>query len=124
MMTIEECYEKLGGDYADVMGRLPKASFVVKYLRMFLQDESYSQLLDAMDQGNRAEAFRFAHTIKGMCLTLSFGTLARSSEELTESLRHEDDAIPQEAFALLPAVTRDYELTVGAVKEYLAGVED
>lgn len=27
-MTLTECYEKLGGDYADVTSRLPSASLV------------------------------------------------------------------------------------------------
>ena len=40
-MTISECYEKLGGDYADVCTRLPSDRLVAKFIGRFLEDDSF-----------------------------------------------------------------------------------
>ena len=66
-MTIQECYEKMGGDYAQVEKRLPSAALIQKFAAKFLDDASFSQLCAAMREGNRADAFRCAHTLKGVC---------------------------------------------------------
>lgn len=86
-MTLRECYLRLGGDYDDVLGRLRTEERVRRFLYMFLSDESYERLLGALQRGDDDEAFRAAHTIKGVCQNLSFGRLYASSAALTEALR-------------------------------------
>lgn len=60
-MTIHECYQKLGGDFAKVEKRLPSVSLVTKFITKFLDDSSFSDLCRAMQEGQREEAFRAAH---------------------------------------------------------------
>ena len=43
-MTIQECYQKLGGDFAAVEARLPSVSLVVRFITKFLNDSSFSEL--------------------------------------------------------------------------------
>ncbi len=114
-MTIEECYAALGGNYGDVLGRLRSERLVTKFVLKFVDDGSYKLLCDSLDSGNIQEAFRAAHTIKGMCQNLSFDKLASSSSELTEALRAGDEAAARK---LLPAVVSDYDNTVRAITEY------
>lgn len=116
-MTITECYAALGGDYNEVLGRLRSERLISKFVLKFPDDESYSLLLDSMENGNDAEAFRAAHTIKGMCQNLGFTVLAASSSELTEALRGGDKA---KAETLLPKVKEDYIRTVNAINSYKA----
>ena len=118
-MTIEECYAQLGGSYAEVMGRLPSLRLVEKFIGKFLEDGSYQDLCDAMEAGNRAEAFRAAHTLKGVSANLSFHRLQASSGELTELLRAESDTIPESAAPLMERVVRDYQETAAAIRAYL-----
>ena len=118
-MTIQECYQKLGGEFAQVEKRLPSVSLVRKFVIKFLDDASFSELCHAMQDGNRAEAFRAAHTLKGVSANLGFSRLLTSAGALTELLRAETETIPEDAAALLEEVKRDYELTVSAIRAYL-----
>lgn len=93
-MTIQECYQNLGGDYAQVETRLPSVSLVKRFITKFLDDGSFSELCRTMESGQRAEAFRAAHTLKGVCANLCFDRLLASASQLTELLRPETDTIP------------------------------
>ena len=63
-MTIQECYQKMGADYEDVLKRLYSESMIRKFARMFLDDDSYPKLEDALKKENVEEAFR-AGTLEG-----------------------------------------------------------
>lgn len=118
-MTIQECYQKLGGDYAQVEKRLPGIHLIRKFIAKFLDDGSYPELCRAMEQGQTEEAFRAAHTLKGVSANLGFDRLTASSGELTELLRGRTDGIPTEAVPLRDMVRQDYELTADAIRAYL-----
>ena len=115
-MSIEQCYQQIGGNYAEVCGRLPSQRLVEKFARKFLDDQSYTELVAAMATGDRDTAFRAAHTLKGVAANLSFVKLRASASDLTELLRTPADTIPAEAASMLEAVTRDYEMTVTALR--------
>lgn len=118
-MTIQECYQKLGGDYAQVEKRLPGIHLIRRFIAKFLDDGSYPELCRAMEQGQTEESFRAAHTLKGVSANLGFDRLTASSGELTELLRGRTDGIPTEAVPLLDMVRQDYELTADAIRAYL-----
>ena len=114
-MTLQQCYQALGGDYDDVLGRLRSERLVQKFVLKFLDDGSYRLLLDSIAAGDAQEAFRAAHTIKGMCQNLSFTLLANSVSELTDCLR-KGSLEGHEQY--LPKVQEDYEKSVAAIKEF------
>lgn len=114
-MTLQECYAALGGDYDEVIGRLRSERMVQKFVLRFLDDKSYELLCGAMESGNYEEAFRAAHTIKGVCQNLSFTRLLASGEKLTEALR---DGPTPEAPALFAQVQADYRQTVDAIRRF------
>ena len=118
-MTIQECYQKLGGDYAQVEKRLPGIHLIRRFIAKFLDDGIYPELCRAMEQGQTEESFRAAHTLKGVSANLGFDRLTASSGELTELLRGKTDGIPTEAVPLLDMVRQDYELTADAIRAYL-----
>ena len=121
-MTIEECYQEIGGDYADVSSRLPSARLINKFVAKFLDDPSFDQLCEKMKIGDRVEAFRAAHTLKGVCANLGFGHLLAVAVELTEVLREGNDQIPETAIPLLDNVREAYNQTVAAIRTYLEGL--
>lgn len=119
-MTLQECYLALGGDYDEVLGRLRSEKLVQKFVLKFLQDGSYKLLVDSMAAENYAEAFRAAHTIKGVCQNLSFTQLYKSSSALSEALRN---GITPEAPALVEQVKADYQQAADAISEFQGGVQ-
>ena len=118
-MTIQECYQQLDGDFAQVEKRLSSASLVQKFIVKFLDDGSFSELCLAMKEGQREKAFRAAHTLKGVSASLSLTRLLSSASQLAELLRAEEETIPAGANLLFEEVKKDYGLTVRAIRTYL-----
>ena len=117
-MTIQECYEAIGGNYKDVLGRLQSEALIRRFALKFLEDQSYPLLKQALGDNNYEEAFRGAHTLKGVCQNLSFDRLYEVSNELTELLRDrtgEQPGIPE----AMEKVTEVYELTIEEIKNGL-----
>lgn len=119
-MTIEQCYEQLHGDYAQVIQRLPSPALVERFIGKFLDDGSFSELMSAMAAGQTEAAFRAAHTLKGVSANLGFEQLRQSASVLTEFLRGKAEPVPAEALPLLEQVRRDYQMTVDAIRAYRA----
>ena len=115
MMSLEECYDALGGNYKAVLGRLSSERIVKKFVLKFLDDASYTNLIQSMQDKNYEEAFRAAHTIKGVCQNLSFDRLGDSSSRLAEALR---SGWTPEADALVDEVKRDYQETADAIRAF------
>lgn len=118
-MTLQECYAALEGDYDEVMGRLRSENLVRKFVLKFLDDPSYELLCNSMEEQNYEEAFRAAHTLKGVGQNLSFNKLYSSSAQLCEALR---GGFHPEATALKEQTDADYSQTVAAIRAYQAGL--
>ena len=106
----------MGGNYDEVFSRLRTDERIEKFLLKILSDGSYELLLSSIESRNMPEAFRAAHTLKGVCLNLSVSKLYGSSEKLTEALRGRED-YGDDLLPLLQTVKDDYALTIGAIKE-------
>lgn len=99
-MTVKECYEQMGADYEGVLGRLRSEVLIKKFAKKFLDD------------GSGEEAFRAAHTLKGVCQNLGFDNLYKASFDITEKLRGRDTEGCEE---LLAKVEEQYNNTVDAI---------
>lgn len=114
-MTIEQCYSAIESNYEEVLGRFAGNKMLVeKFARKFLDDPSYQTLVDTMDKADYEEAFRAAHTLKGVCANRGFTQLFKVSSDLTEELR---GGAPDEAKLpeLLEKVSSEYKKTVDAI---------
>ena len=114
-MSLQECYKALEGDYEGVASRLRSEKMIRKFVLKFLNDASYQTLLSSLEEKNYEEAFRAAHTIKGVCQNLSIGKLQDSSSRLCESLR---GGYTPEAGPLVEEVRADYAQTVAAIQAF------
>ncbi len=112
-MTVKECYEKVGANYADVLKRLGSEQMVTRFALKFLTDPTFGELVAAYDKKDAESAFRAAHTLKGICSTLGFTGLFQASYDLTEKLRGRDFAGTEEDYALVSA---RYEELTSALK--------
>ena len=63
-MTMQECYKAIGGNYEAVLGRLHSEALIQRFTLKFLEDQSYLQLKQTLENKNYEDAFRSAHTLK------------------------------------------------------------
>ena len=115
-MTLKECYAAMEADYDGVLGRLRSEKLVQKFVLKFLDDASFGNLCKALEEKNYEEAFRAAHTIKGVCQNLSITKLGASSSALAELLRGGNWS--DEAAALAEETSRDYQKTISAIQAF------
>lgn len=114
-MTLKECYDSFGGNYEEVLSRLMDDKRVQRFAFKFLNDTNFDTLCECLENEKYEDAFRAAHTIKGLCLNLGFERLRISSDELTEALRNGKGDGTEE---LLEKVRADYTEVITALKEY------
>ncbi|MDO4961132.1 MAG: Hpt domain-containing protein [Eubacteriales bacterium] len=113
-MTVKECYEAIGGSYDGVMSRLPSEALVKRFLLKFVNDKSFDELTAALEAENVEDAFRAAHTLKGVCGNLSLDKLGASSIAITEELRAGN---LEAAKPMYPEVAANYKMTVDAINQ-------
>lgn len=112
-MTIQECYAQMGADYEEVLKRLYSEAMIRKFVVMFLKDDSFQNLETMLAQENVKEAFRAAHTLKGVCQNLGFSNLYAPAFELTETLRAGSLEGTKEQFE---RVAKQYKITTDAIR--------
>jgi HPt (histidine-containing phosphotransfer) domain-containing protein len=113
-MTVKECYELMGADYDSVLQRLMSDTLITKFLHKFMGNDFYMEIKKALDAEDYSGAFRNAHSLKGVCMNLSFTKLQESSNALCEELRNgkpDKDITP-----FLAQVEKDYQQVVEAIK--------
>lgn len=118
-MTLKEMYESIGSNYDNVLGRLMTEALVSKFVLLFQEDDSFGKLETSFNEKNRDEAFRAAHTLKGVAQNLGFDRLYQKSSELTEFLRGREDGLSSEnyneAYRLYEQVKAEYDNTMAAI---------
>ena len=57
-MTLENLYQEIGGNYANIMERLLQEERIKKFVLLFLKDNSHQLFIQALEQGTAEEAFR------------------------------------------------------------------
>ena len=112
MSDIRAIYERIGADFDDVASRLGSPALVERFAGKFVQDDSFSQLEDALAAHDAKAAFRAAHTLKGVAQNLGFDRLYAVSVPLTEAMR---GAKPLDDFSLLAAVQAVQTETLAAI---------
>lgn len=117
-MTIKECYELMGSDFDGVLRRLGSEAIISRVAVKFLNDPSFGDLKSALSDGRTEDAFRAAHTLKGVCVNLGFDRLYECSSELTELLRA---GRTDGADELLAKVEQHYAVTADALARFRDG---
>ena len=109
-MSLEIAYAAMGGDLETVRGRLLTDERIEKFAKIFLQDTSMQTL--------ESEAYRGAHTLKGVSRDLGFTPLFEAAAALSDALRLDDAGVPANMEAvpeLMPAVRDAYATVVDAI---------
>lgn len=110
-MNVKECYKIIDGDYQEIMRLLVSEERVIKYLLKFKEDQCMDELTKALDEKRYEDAFRYAHTLKGVSINLMMKKLVASSSALTDALRQHETAVEK----LYDQVREDYNLTISTI---------
>ncbi|MDY5987968.1 Hpt domain-containing protein [Sporofaciens sp. SGI.106] len=86
-MEVKDFYEALGADYNVIIGRLRKDDRIKKYLLLFLKDDNFSLMCQAVETMDYEKIFATGHTLKGMSMNLELTPLVNAVVELVEYVR-------------------------------------
>ena len=120
-MSLKECYDAFDGDYESVKERVISDVIIEKFLIKFISDPSYQTLSCALANKDYIEAFRAAHSLKGVCANLGFKKLEMTSNMITDYLRDKDEKQIDSVTCneLFDNVTTEYNLVVNTLKKHL-----
>ena len=108
--TIKSMLVEAGIDIDEALARMAgKYELIERFLKRFPQDENFARLKKGLEDNNCQEAFRAAHTLKGVCANLSMNRLKELVSTQVEYLREENLVSAKE---LMPEVSRAYEKMV------------
>ena len=115
-MTTEykEALISAGVDLEDALHRfMDNEDLLERMLKKFPADQSFIDLQTALKNENCEDAFRAAHTLKGVSGNLSFKKLFTALCEQVEALRSNDLA---RAKQLMPSVSEAYEKIMQVIR--------
>lgn len=121
-MTIQQLYEKIGGNYDQAVRVMKKDKLIDKYVRKLKDSDVGTQLAQAGETMDGAKLFESAHAMKGVCANLGLDALAGAADEITEEFRPgnarrlSDDAVREK----LDNILLRYRATVQGIAEYEA----
>ncbi len=117
MNRVQQCYEQAGGDYAAALEAYRDDSRIRRFVIRLAGDPSYRDLRAAMEAEDTEHAFRAAHSLKGVAMTLRMTALYEAASAVTEALRASDR---ERAMEDMPALESAYERTMEAVRDLAA----
>lgn len=112
-MNLQEAYEKMQGNYDDVMGRLPREESVIKFLKKFLENQDFQNMLAAAKENRYQDVFVASHNLKGMCGNLGLSLLADSTSRVCEMVRNGDPA--EDLTPYIEKAKADYALVITTI---------
>ncbi len=89
----------------------------LKFLLKFKDDPNFENLIVNLDQENYEEAFKCAHTLKGVSANLGLDPIYESASELTELLRGKSgpEVDREEVAEKRQALEKAYALFIGLI---------
>lgn len=81
--------EENGTDVETVLKRfMGNEAMYIKFVKKFLEDKSYHELLENITKRDYEEAFKSAHTLKGVTANLGIEPVRAAASQITELLRN------------------------------------
>lgn len=112
---IREKLEGVGIDVNDLMDRLMgNMTLISRFFKRFPDDASYERMVAGIEKGDVEEAFRGAHSLKGVCANLSMKRFLTVLNPLVDKLREGQlDGVP----VMLSSVDEEYRKVVTMIQD-------
>lgn len=121
-MTLDECYEAMGGDYSEVLERLRSEELIKRVIIMYLTDDSFDKLCSSLSERRYDEAYADAIAVKGVSGNMGFGGLYRAVSDVIEALKIRNFAFArctdEDLDYLLCTAKDNYNKTIAAIKAF------
>ena len=115
-MTIEQLYNEIGSNYQDILLRMSAQKIVIKFVKKFIEDNTFNELTVGIGKGDFEQTYRSVHTLKGICLNLSFDVLANYCSMLTEYLRT-INKLDDNVYMMYENIKEEYQKVFIKIKE-------
>lgn len=116
-MNLQEFYNSIHVDPTEVMHRFGNnEAMLAKFLRKFLDDKTFLELTQAVENKDWEITFRTAHTLKGLSGNFDFKELFELSSKIVERYRAQDYEVIPEWFEKLKIC---YQSTIDNLRMYL-----
>ena len=86
-MTVQEVYEKIGGNYEHALQIMKMDKMIAKYLIKLTDSGVCEACREALESMDGTRLFESAHAMKGVCANLGLDDLASAVSEITEEFR-------------------------------------
>lgn len=113
-MKTDEFFNKVGGDFEDVLKRLLNEDMIKKFVHRFPSDPSFKALEKAFFENDTEAAFLAAHTLKGTAANLGLENLSKEASFLTEILRGAQ-SLPEKKY--FEQTKKEWERTLSLIAE-------
>ncbi len=113
---MKEQLQTVGVNYDEVLKRfMGKEDFYRRMLKKFLDDENYEGLRQSVEEKRWSDAFKYAHTVKGLCGNLGLDGILEYAVPLTDEVRAEpyDE---EKIGSYMEQVTQMYEKTRNVIE--------
>lgn len=112
---IREKLEGVGIDVNDLMERLMgNMTLISRFFKRFPDDASYERMVAGIEKGDVEEAFRGAHSLKGVCANLSMKRFLTVLNPLVDKLREGQlDGVQ----VMLSSVDEEYRKVVTMIQD-------
>lgn len=120
MMTIQELYKRIGGDYDQAISVLRLDKLIDKHIKKFITNGVVEGLLSAADNGDPTEIFETSHAVKGVCSNLGLTKLSAVASDITEEFRPGNvrKMSDEEVKTRIEELRVMYDQTVEGIKTY------
>ena len=115
-ITIEQLYNEIGSNYQDILLRMSSQKIVIKFVKKFIEDNTFNELTVGISKGDLEQTYRSVHTLKGICLNLSFDVLANYCSMLTEYLRT-INKLDDNVYMMYENIKEEYQKVFIKIKE-------
>ena len=117
-MTLQEFYAGIGGNYDEALKRLMSDSFMLRFLGKFADGGDFAAMMEAIRAENWEDVFRYSHNLKGVCLNLELGRLARTASTICDAVR--GGAPAEDLTPMAQQAEQDYALVMAGIRELQA----
>ena len=118
VMTLQEFYAGIGGNYDEALKRLMSDSFMLRFLGKFADGGDFAAMMEAIRAENWEDVFRYSHNLKGVCLNLELGRLARTASAICDAVR--GGAPTADLAPMAKQAEQDYALVIAGIRELQA----
>lgn len=120
-MTIEELYEKVGGNYAEAKTRLMNDALIRRFLTKFADTFDIRPLVEAGESGNGKAIFEAVHALKGVAGNLALSKLYGLCADLTEKVRSCQEGAIVDHKDEVKSIVDEFDAEVALIKECFHG---